>query len=81
MVMTISKQQFINSEKGKLLREELVMMVNDSAYNTHTYQHGIESDEQRFVEKHMNYMSQFPAMDHWQYISNVKLMTKITQSM
>lgn len=77
MVMTIGKQQFINSEKGRLLRDALVLMVNDPGYNTHSFQYGIEFDELRFVDKHMNYMSQYPLMDHWQYVSNVKLMTKV----
>jgi hypothetical protein len=77
MTTTISKQQFLNSENGMLLRKELLRMVKSIDYNTSYAHRRLDTNGSQFVEKHMTYMSIHPAMDHWQYILNLKLMTKI----
>ena len=73
----ISKVVFLNSEKADLLRDELKAMTENPVYNTRVVAL-IDSDSSQFVEKHMRYMSLHLTMDHWQYIQNLKLMTKIT---
>lgn len=77
MVMTQGKQSFLRSEKAQSLRDELELMVVSPDYNTKAVYSVLESDGNQFVEKHMNYMSGFLSMDHWQYLSNLKLKTKI----
>lgn len=73
------RQAFLKSDKGKLLRKLLIAMTKDPAYNTHLQGLVDYPDEKRFVEKHLNYMSGFPRMDHVQYVSNLKLKTKIVK--
>lgn len=77
MTSVQSKQSFLRSDKAEVLRRMLVDMTKSPVYNTHIQGIIDRPDEVRFVEKHMNYMSGFPTMDHMQYVSNLKLMTKI----
>lgn len=72
-----SKRAFLDSEKGEELRKELQGMVKSPDYNTRAVYSLIDTDGNQFVEKHMNYMSVHPTMDHRQYVMNIKLMTKI----
>jgi len=67
---------FSESEQGIVLREELVKMTQCEDYNTRTRYSTVDPNGESFVEKHMKYMSQYPTMNHQQYISNLKLMTK-----
>jgi hypothetical protein len=74
---TQGRQAFLKSDKAKELRKQLEDMAKNPMYNTHIQGLISYPDSIRFVEKHMSYMSGFPRMDHMQYISNLKLMTKI----
>lgn len=74
-----TRQAFLKSEKASLLRDELEKMVRSPMYNTKLYSLIDDPDKFRFVEKHMNYMSGHPSMDHMQYVANLKLMTKVTK--
>jgi hypothetical protein len=60
------------------LQAALLAMTSSSLYNTHVVSL-LEADAQLFVDKHMRYMSNHLKMDHWQYIQNLKLMTKISR--
>ena len=77
MTISSSKAEFLKSEKAELLRGELQKMVDDPRYNTKLRYSLVETDESYFVTKHMDYMSAHLKMDHNQYISNLKLMTKV----
>jgi hypothetical protein len=79
MINSQTKQAFLKSEKASELRKMLVEMTKDPMYNTRLQGLLDYPDDVRFIEKHMNYMSGFPRMDHMQYISNLKLMTKIVK--
>ena len=74
-----SRQAFIRSEEGKVLRDELEAMVKSRKYNTRLYSLTSDPKGVHFIEKHMNYMSSHPTMDHMQYVSNLRLMTKLTK--
>ena len=52
-------------------------MAADENYNTRTTYSTSDKDGISFVEKHMEYMGLYPNLDHQQYISNLKLKTKI----
>lgn len=78
MINGQTKIAFYKSEKGSLLRKELERMVKDPKYNTRVIGWGVEPTGERFIEKHLAYMSSHPKMDHLQYVSNLKLMTKIS---
>jgi len=51
-------------------------MALNQNYNTRTTYSTLDTNGMTFVQKHMNYMSQFPNMNYRQYISNLRLMTK-----
>ncbi len=51
-------------------------MIDSPLYNTYVATI-IDSDPSHFVEKHMRYMSNHLRMDHFQYVQNLRLMTKI----
>ena len=72
-----SNQPFLRTEKATELRTELESMVKNPLYNTRLYTMLTDASGDRFIEKHMHYMSTHPTIDHWQYISNIKLMTKL----
>lgn len=74
-----AKQAFFKSDKALQLRELLVAMTKDPAYNTHVQGIVDFPDEDRFIEKHMHYMGSYPRMDHFQYVSNLRLKTKISK--
>lgn len=73
-----SRSEFLRSEVATELRKELTEMIDSPLYNTHVTTL-IDSDPSYFVEKHMKYMSDHLEMDHFQYVRNLKLMTKITR--
>lgn len=73
----IGRQEFLQSENARLLRQELEAMVKSPKYNTSARYTPIVIDGSQFVDKHMRYMANHLRMNHQQYISNVKLMTKI----
>lgn len=52
-------------------------MEKDPAYNTYVRYTLVASNGSQFVNKHMTYMANHLQMDHSQYVSNVKLMTKL----
>jgi len=70
----------MQSEKAVELRAELTRMVDSALYNTRPIYAMGEGDKYQFVERRMEYMSKYPTMDHWQYVLNLKLMTKIKTS-
>lgn len=72
-----SKRDFLKSEQANLLRIELQAMVDDPRYNTILRYSVASPDGSNFIAKHMEYMSCHPAMNHEQYVSNLKLMTKL----
>lgn len=73
---TQGRQSFLKSDQAKTLRDQLTEMTKSPLYNTKVQGITDTPEDVRFIEKHMNYMSSFPKMNHLQYISNLKLMTK-----
>ena len=69
-------KSFSESERGVLLREVLVKMTASKDYNTVALFSTLSPEGLSFVEKHMKYMSLYPAMNCEQYVSNLKLKTK-----
>jgi len=75
--MTIRNKKFFESDEGITLRKELVKMSNSDKYNTRSMYTSVDNTQLSFVDKQMNYMSQYPTMNRSQYVLNLKLMTKI----
>lgn len=76
MKMNPRFRAFVESERGETLRKELAKMATSKDYNTHSTYSVNDPKGLSFVDRQMRYMSQYPAMDHIQYISNLKVKTK-----
>ncbi len=71
-------QEFLKSEHGKSAYEELVKMVSDITYNTKsTYSPSADDGNLLFIDKHMNYLCTHLTTDTGQYLSNLRLSTKV----
>lgn len=79
---TLKKRvSFFESEEGRQAQRALIVMAADSTYftepsysaNTMQYPNNLMP----FVEKHMNYLNAHPSIDTEQYVSNLRLMTRI----
>jgi hypothetical protein len=73
---TSSRAEFLRSEKAAELRKVLMEMTKNPGYNTRVIS-VLDTDTSYFIEKHINYMANHLKMDHFQYVQNLKLMTKI----
>lgn len=75
------KPDFFDTEEGDNARAILTAMVKDASYSTESsYSADAENypDGQiPFVAKHMAYLRNHPSTDPSQYLSNLKLMTRI----
>ncbi len=67
---------FSESEQGHMIRKELVKMAMSKDYNTVATYSVDDPGGLGFVDRQMRYMSQYPTMNHMQYISNLKIKTK-----
>lgn len=79
---TVNKRaDFFTSEEGLEIERILMEMTSDSAYNTQSvYSANTDlypDNQMTFVDKHMQYLRSHPAIDSRQYISNLRLMTKL----
>lgn len=74
------KPPFFETEEGLEIRQVLIKMAADPAFNTlASYSANTETypDNQiPFVNKHMNYLRTHPATDPRHYIANLRLMTR-----
>jgi len=78
---TVKKRvSFFESEEGIKIAEILRQMTVDSAFNTDS---SYSANSVRypdnlipFVDKHMNYLNMHPNMDPYQYLANLRLMTR-----
>jgi hypothetical protein len=81
--MAIAKKRisFLDSGEGIQARQTLQSMTEDSMYNTgpsYSANTGLYPDNLvPFVAKHMNYLIAHPNLDAHQYVSNIRLMTRI----
>ncbi len=75
-----SRAGFVDTEKGKEIRQELQLMAEDDSYNTtSSYSaNGLLYPDNLipFVDKHMSYLVSHPLLDPDKYLANVRLLTR-----
>lgn len=75
------RPDFFSSEEGIMAFQVLKEMVGDNAYHTESSYSANASlypdHSMPFVDKHMLYLRDHPSIDTRQYISNLRLMTKL----
>ena len=75
---TQKAKDFLNSLEGAEAYANLVKMENDAGYKTiSSYSPASEDGVLTFIDKHMNYLCSHTGVNATQYVSNLKLITKI----
>jgi hypothetical protein len=78
MYTTQRAKDFLTSADGIAAHEVLTEMMNDKGYKTvSTYSPSSENGDLSFIDKHMNYLSSHTGVNASQYVSNLRLITKI----
>ena len=71
-------KDFLTSAEGIAAHADLVAMEKDKGYKTvATYSPASENGHLSFIDKHMNYLSSHASVNAAQYVSNLRLITKI----
>lgn len=71
-------KDFLASPEGIAAHAELIEMENDKNYKTvSTYSPSSEDGCLLFIDKHMNYLSSHAGVNAAQYVSNLRLITRI----
>lgn len=71
-------QEFLLSDEGKAVYLELLKMVEDLDYNTvSTFSPSAEDGTLLFIDKHMGYLCSHLSVNSMQYLSNLRLITKV----
>lgn len=81
-VLTEAKKKFLASEEAKWATEQLQQMVDDSDFNTPTKSFYIRTELQimSFVEWNMLYLCEHPQIRVQDYLSNLRLKTRLRRS-
>lgn len=77
MSYSLKEQKFLTSEIGVSVRKELRRMMVSDDFNTSATYSPSSPKALTFVDKHMKYLSLHTNLDPEQYLSNLKLMTRI----
>lgn len=73
-------QEFLKSEAGVQAYTELLRMLEDDGYTTvSSFSPSAEDGKLLFIDKHMNYLCSHLGVNASQYLSNLRLITKIRQ--
>jgi hypothetical protein len=71
-------KDFLTSPEGVAAQADLEEMERDKGYKTvATYSPASENGHLSFIDKHMNYLSSHTGVNASQYVSNLRLITKI----
>jgi hypothetical protein len=71
------KRQFLASEEAVTIKQQLRLMVDDPRYNTQSFYTSMQDEDISFVEKHIAYLSEHPKIKTSEYLSNLRLRTKL----
>jgi hypothetical protein len=71
-------EKYLQSENARMALDELQMMEESAQYKTESSYSPTSKEPVSFVDKHVKYLSTHQRLDYRQYISNLKLMTKIS---
>ncbi len=71
-------QEFLKSEAGIEAYTELMRMIEDESYSTvSSFSPSAEDGTLQFIDKHMNYLCSHLGVNSSQYLSNLRLITKV----
>jgi hypothetical protein len=77
------KVNFYESEEGIAVKKALRLMASDNTYTTESSYNAnsqlFPGHDMSFVDKHMRYLSMHGNVNPRQYLSNLRLMTRVRQ--
>ena len=79
MTKSLGAQRFLDSDEAKEIRVILEEMMTDANFNTKSMYSSAAGGDVLFVDKHMEYLSQHTTLNVSHYLSNLRLMTRITK--
>lgn len=79
MSILVNRQKFFESDEAKAIRVTLEEMATDPSFNTKSMYAAYSSTDVTFVERHMKYLGDHQKVNPKQYVSNLRLMTRITK--
>ena len=74
---TLAIEKYLRSDAAKNVRKELEAMFENPNYRTESSYSPSSEGRITFVNKHVRYLSMHQKINPDQYLSNLKLMTKI----
>ena len=75
--ITNKQKEFLDSDIAAQARKELKRMSNDPLYNTRSRFTPMQNQALSFVDRHMKYLSEHPKLNPNQYLTNLRLMTRL----
>jgi hypothetical protein len=84
MALQKTRNTYFETEEGQSVKLQLQQMASSSTYNTsasYSTNSSLYPDNLiPFVDKHMNYLINHPALEATTYLANIRLMTKTRAS-
>jgi hypothetical protein len=75
--ITTKQKEFLDSDIAAEARKELKRMDGDPLYNTRSLFTPMQNQALSFVDRHMKYLSEHPKLNPTQYLTNLRLMTRL----
>jgi hypothetical protein len=75
--ITSKQKEFLDSEVAAEARKELKRMEADPLFNTQSRFTPVQNQALSFVDRHMKYLSEHPKLNPDQYLTNIRLMTRL----
>jgi hypothetical protein len=81
MALQKTRRDYSDTEEGKEFKRQLKLMNSNDAYNTapsYSADNELYPDNlMPFVDKHMTYLINHPALEASKYLANLKLQTRL----
>lgn len=71
------KQQFLVSDIAEEIKQQLALMEESPGYHTRTSYSPSKAEETSFTDTHIEYLSKHPNVKPSEYMSNLRLKTKL----
>jgi hypothetical protein len=72
-------QKFLDSDLAESIRAELRSMMDDPQFNTQSTYSPSTEEKLAFDDKHIAYLSKHRTLNPQHYLSNLRLMTRISK--
>lgn len=74
----IAMEKYLKTDTAKNIRKELEAMLENPKYHTESSYSPSSTERITFVDKHIHYLCTHQKINPDQYLSNLRLMTKVS---